>query len=103
MIIVTTDYISGKELNTIGLVKGSTIHSKHMGKDIASGFKTMVGGELKGYTEMMDEARDIAVTRMIAEAEKLGCDAIIGLRFSTSAVIQGAAECMAYGTGVSFK
>lgn len=103
MIIVTTDFIDEKELKIIGLVKGSTIQSKHVGKDIASGLKTMVGGELKGYTDMMNQARDIALNRMIDEANTLGCDAIISVRFSTSAIMQGAAECMAYGTGVSFK
>lgn len=103
MIIVTTDFIDEKELKVIGLVKGSTIQSKHIGKDFSAAFKTMVGGELTDYTEMINEARDIALNRMIENAQDLGCDAIISMRFSTSAVIQGAAECMAYGTGVSFK
>lgn len=103
MMIVTTDFIDGKELKVLGLVKGSTIQSKNIGKDFSATFKTMVGGELTGYTEMMNEARDIALNRMIDDARKLGCDAIVCLRFTTSAIMQGSAECMAYGTGVSFK
>lgn len=102
MIIVNTDYISGKEIETISLVKGSTIQSKHIGKDIAQSFKTIVGGELKAYTKMMDEARDVATKRMIAEAEALGADAIVNVRYASSAVMQGAAEVIAYGTAVKF-
>lgn len=102
MIIVNTDYISGKQTETIALVKGSTIQSKHIGKDIAQSFKTIVGGELKAYTKMMDEARDVATKRMIAEAEALGADAIINVRFASSAVMQGAAEVIVYGTAVKF-
>ena len=102
MILVNTDFISGKELETLSIVKGSTIQSKHLGKDISQSFKTLVGGELRAYTEMMNEARDIAVKRMIAEAEALGADAIINVRFASAAVMQGAAEVMAYGTAVKF-
>ena len=102
MILVNTDYISGKELEMLSLVKGSTIQSKHIGKDISQSFKTIVGGELKSYTKMMDEARDIATERMVAEAEALGADAIIGIRFASSAIVQGAAEVIAYGTAVKF-
>lgn len=100
MILVNTDYISGKELEMLSLVKGSTIQSKHVGKDILQSFKTIVGGELKAYTEMMDEARALATERMIEEAEKLGADAIVNIRFASSAVVQGAAEVIAYGTAV---
>lgn len=100
MILVNTDYISGKELEMLSLVKGSTIQSKHVGKDILQSFKTIVGGELKAYTEMMDEARALATERMIKEAEKLGADAIVNIRFASSAVMQGAAEVIAYGTAV---
>lgn len=103
MILVNTDFITGKELETISIVKGSTIHSKHIGKDILSGFKTIVGGELKAYTEMMEEARAIATKRMVQEAEKLGADGIINIRYATSAVMQGAAEVIVYGTAVRFK
>ena len=103
MFIVSTEYISGKELEMIGLVKGSTIQSKNIGKDITQSFKTLVGGELKAYTQMMEDARSIATQRMIDEANNLGADAIVGVRYSASAVMQGAAEVMAYGTAVKFK
>lgn len=102
MILVNTDYISGKNLGMLGLVKGSTIQCKHIGKDIGSGFKNLVGGEMKAYTEMMDASREIAIQRMIAEAEGMGADAIVNVRFATSAIIQGAAEVIAYGTAVRF-
>ncbi|MGI6777507.1 MAG: YbjQ family protein [Acetivibrionales bacterium] len=103
MILVNTDFITGKELETISIVKGSTIRAKHIGKDILSGLKHLVGGELKEYTEMINEARDIAAERMVKEAESLGADAIINVRYSTSSVMQGAAEVMVYGTAVKFK
>lgn len=103
MILVNTDYISGKELEMLGLVKGSTIQSKHIGKDIAQSFKTLVGGELKAYNEMMNEARALATKRMVDEAEELGADAIINIRYASAAVMSGAAEVMAYGTAVRFK
>lgn len=102
MILVNTDYITGKELEMLGLVKGSTIQSKNVGRDITQGFKTLVGGELKSYTEMMNEARALATKRMVAEAEALGADAIVNIRYASSAVVQGAAEVMAYGTAVKF-
>lgn len=102
MIIVNTDYITGKELQTLGLVKGATIQSKNIGRDISQSFKTLVGGELKAYTQMMSEARDLATQRMIAEAESVGADAIVNVRYATSAIMQGAAEVMAYGTAVKF-
>lgn len=102
MILVNTDYIGGKELEMLGLVKGSTIQSKHLGKDITQAFKTVVGGELTSYTEMMDEARDIATKRMVAEAETLHADAIVNIRYASSAIVQGAAEVIAYGTAVKF-
>lgn len=102
MILVNTDYISGKNFEMLGLVKGSTIQSKHFGKDISQGFKTLVGGELKAYTEMMNEARDLATRRMVEEAEKLGADAIVNIRYASSAIMQGAAEVIAYGTAVKF-
>ena len=102
MILVNTDYISGKELETLSLVKGSTIQSKNIGKDIAQSFKTLVGGELKAYNEMMNEARALATKRMVAEAEELGADAVINIRYASSAVMQGAAEVIVYGTAVKF-
>ena len=102
MILVNTDFITGKELETLTLVKGSTIQSKHIGKDIAQSFKTLVGGELKSYNEMMNEARALATKRMVAEAEELGADAVINIRYASSAVMQGAAEVIVYGTAVRF-
>jgi len=102
MILVNTDYISGKELETLSIVKGSTIQSKNIGKDITQSFKTLVGGELKAYNEMMNEARAIATKRMVAEAEELGADAVVNIRYASSAVMQGAAEVIVYGTAVKF-
>ena len=102
MILVNTDYITGKEFEMLGLVRGSTIQSKHLGKDIAQSFKTLVGGELKAYNEMMNEARALATKRMVAEAERLGADAVVNIRYASAAVMQGAAEVIAYGTAVKF-
>lgn len=103
MILVNTDFITGKELETLSIVKGSVVHSKHIGKDILSALKTLVGGEIVSYTEMMNEARAIATKRMVEEAEKLGADAIINVRYTTSNIMQGAAEVIVYGTAVKFK
>lgn len=103
MILVNTDYISGKELEMLGMVKGSTIQSKNLGKDITQSFKTLVGGELKAYTEMMNEARALATKRMVEEANALGADAVVNIRYASASVMQGAAEVMAYGTAVKFK
>ena len=103
MILVTTDFITGRELETLSMVKGSTVHSKNIGKDIMSSLKTIVGGEIVAYTEMMDEARAIATKRMVDEAMTMGADAVIGIRYTSSAVMQGASEIMAYGTAVKFK
>lgn len=102
MILVNTDYISGKELETLQIVKGSVIQSKHLGKDIMSGLKTLVGGELTGYSEMINEARAKATKRMVQEAETLGADAVINIRYASSAVMQGAAEVLVFGTAVKF-
>ena len=102
MILVNTDYISGKELEMLGLVKGSTIQSKHVGKDIMQSFKTLVGGELSAYNEMMNEARAIATKRMVEEAEAMSADAVVNVRYASSAIMQGAAEVIAYGTAVKF-
>ncbi len=103
MILVNTDYITGKELEMLGLVKGSTIQSKNIGRDITQGFKTLVGGELKAYNEMMNEARELATSRMVQEAEQLGADAIVNIRYASSAIMAGAAEVISYGTAVKFK
>lgn len=104
MILVNTSTIAGKEVcETLGLVKGSTIRAKHIGKDIVASFRQLVGGELKEYSKMLTEARQIATKQMVEEAESLGADAIINIRYSTSAVMQGAAEILVYGTAVKFK
>ena len=103
MLIVTTESIAGKELEMLGLVKGSTIQSKHLGSDISQSFKTLVGGELKSYTEMMNDALALATKRMVQEAEALGADAVVCVRYASAGVMQGAAEVMAYGTAVRFR
>ena len=103
MILTTTETINGKELEVLGLVKGSTIQTVNAIRDIGAGFKTLVGGELKRYNEMMDKARNLATERMIQEAESLGADAIVCVRFSSASVMQSAAEIMAYGTAVRFR
>ena len=100
MLLVNTEHIPGQEYRVLGLVRGSTIQTKHLGKDITQSFKTLVGGELRAYTEMMDQARDLATRRMCDEAAKLGADAVVNIRYATSAIMQGAAEVMAYGTAV---
>jgi uncharacterized protein YbjQ (UPF0145 family) len=100
MILVTTEYLAGADVEMIGLVKGSTIQTVNTFKDFGASLKTIVGGELKHYTQMMDDARRIATDRMIFEAQSFGADAIIGVRYATSAVMQSAAEVMAYGTAV---
>ena len=102
MILVNTDYVSGKELETLGLVQGSTIQSKNIGRDITQSFKTLVGGELKAYTDMMNEARALATKRMVREAESLGADGVVNIRYASSTVMQGAAEVIAYGTAVRY-
>lgn len=102
MILVNTDYITGKNLEMIGLVRGTMIQSVHFGKDIMNGLRTLVGGELTSYTEMMNEARAIATKRMVDDAMAMGADAVINIRYASSSVTQGAAEVMAYGTAVKF-
>lgn len=103
MLLTTTENISGKALETLSLVKGSTIQTVNIGRDIAAGLKTLVGGELKGYSEMMNTARAQATNRMIEEAESLGADAIVGVRYATSSIMASAAEVIVYGTAVKFK
>lgn len=102
MIIVNTDFITGKNIETISVVKGSTIQSRHLGKDIMQGFKGMVGGELEAYNQMMNDSRAIATKRMVDEATELGADAIVNVRYASSAIVQNAAEVIAYGTAVKF-
>ncbi len=101
MIISTSPQIEGKTIvKTIGLVKGSTIRARHLGRDIMAGLRGMVGGEITEYTKMMAEAREEAIRRMVEDAEKTGANAVVGMRFSTSMIMQNAAEVLAYGTGV---
>ncbi len=101
MIVVNTENVPGQTISEVkGLVQGNTIRAKHLGRDIAAGFKNIVGGELRGYTELLTEARRQAIERMIAQAQELGANAIVNVRFTTSAVTQGAAELYAYGTAV---
>ena len=102
MIIVNVDYVPDQKLELIGLVKGSTIQSKNIGRDITQSFKTLIGGELKAYTQMMDEARALATQRMVDEAQSMNADAVINVRYASSAIMDGAAEVMAYGTAVRF-
>lgn len=103
MKLVNIDYIPGQDLEALGIVKGTVVQSKNFGKDFMAGMKTLVGGEIVGYTEMLIEARQIATKRMVDEAEAMGADAVINVRFGSSSVMQGAAEVIAYGTAVKFK
>ena len=103
MILVTTEGINGREREMLGLVKGSTIQTVNAVRDIGAGLKTLVGGELTKYNEMMNNARALATKRMVEEAEAMGADAIVGVRYSSASVMQGAAEVMAYGTAVKLR
>ncbi|WP_028505833.1 heavy metal-binding domain-containing protein [Ruminococcus sp. FC2018] len=103
MLVTTTENIPGREYEILGLAKGSTIQSKHVGKDIGAGLRNLVGGEVKAYVEMMNEARDIATQRMIENASQMGADAVVSMRYGTSAIMTSAAEVIAYGTAVKFK
>ena len=103
MLLVNIQYIPGKEFEVLGMVKGTVVQSKNFGKDFMAGMKTLVGGEITGYTEMLIEARQIATKRMVDEAKALGADAVVGVTYGSSAVMQGAAEVIAYGTAVRFK
>ena len=100
MLLLNIDHVPGRDIEALGLVKGTVVQSKNLGKDFMAGMKTLVGGEIVGYTEMLNEARQIATKRMVDEAEKLGADAVINVRYGSSAVMQGAAEVIAYGTAV---
>jgi len=101
MFLVTTNSIEGKQIvETLGLVRGNTIRARNIGRDIMAGLRTIVGGEIKDYTVMLDQARDQAVERMVNQAESLGANAVIGVRFTTSQTMAGAAEILAYGTAV---
>ena len=103
MILVTTDNIAGKELEMLGMVKGSTVQTVNAVRDIGAGLKTLVGGELTKYNEMMNKARELATQRMVKEAESMGADAIVCIRYSSASIMQSAAEVMAYGTAVRFR
>ncbi len=100
MKLVSIETIPGKKIEALGIVKGTVVQTKNVGRDIMAGFKTLVGGEVIGYTEMLNEARQIATKRMVDEAEKLGADAVVAVRYGSSQVMQGAAEVIAYGTAV---
>ena len=100
MKLVSIDCYPGKEMEVLGLVKGTIVQTKNLGRDFMAGRKTLVGGEIVGYTEMLNEARQIATKRMVDEAEALGADAVVGVRYGSSQVMQGAAEVVAYGTAV---
>ncbi|MDO4170261.1 MAG: YbjQ family protein [Lachnospiraceae bacterium] len=100
MKLLNIDYIPGKEIEALGIVKGTIVQSKNVGRDFMAGMKTIVGGEVAGYTEMINEARQIATKRMVDEAESMGADAVINIRYGSSSVMQSAAEVVAYGTAV---
>ena len=102
MMLVSIDSIPGKDFEALGMVKGTIVQSKNFGRDFMAALKTLVGGEITGYTEMLNEARQIATKRMVEEATSSGADAIVGIRYSSAAIMQGAAEVMAYGTAVKF-
>ncbi len=103
MLLLNIDHVPGRDMEAMGLVKGTVVQSKNFGKDFMAGMKTLVGGEITSYTEMLVEARQIATKRMVDEAEAMGADAIVNIRFGSSAVMQGAAEVIAYGTAVKLK
>ena len=103
MLLLNIDYIPGKELEPLGIVKGTVVQSKNFGKDFMAGMKGLVGGGIVGYTEMLTEARQIATKRMVDEAEAMGADAVINVQYGSSAIMQGAAEVIAYGTAVKYK
>lgn len=103
MMLVSIDSIPGKDFEPLGMVKGTIVQSKNFGRDFMAALKTLVGGEIAGYTEMLNEARQIATKRMVDEATSLGADAVVGVRYGSSAVMQNAAEVVAYGTAVKFK
>ena len=103
MLLLNIDHVPGRDMDAIGLVKGTVVQSKNFGKDFMAGMKTLVGGEITSYTEMLVEARQIATKRMVDEATAMGADAVVNIRFGSSAVMQGAAEVIAYGTAVKLK
>ena len=102
MKLLSIEYIPGVEIEALDMVKGTVVQSKNFGKDFMAGMKTLVGGEIVGYTEMLNEARQIAVKRMVDEAKALGADAVIGVKYGSSQIMEGAAEVVAYGTAVKY-
>ena len=103
MLLLNIDYIPGREVEALSLVKGTVVQSKNFGKDFMAGMKTLVGGEIESYTDVLNEARQIATKRMVDEAQALGADAVLGIRFASASIMQGAAEITAYGTAVKYK
>ena len=103
MKLVSIETIPGREFEALDVVKGTVVYSKNFGRDFMAGMKNLVGGEITGYTEMLNEARQIATKRMVDAAEAMGADAVVGLRYASASVMQGAAEIIAYGTAVKFK
>ena len=103
MLLLNIDYVPGKEIEALGMVKGTVVQSKNIGRDFMAGMKTLVGGEIVGYTEMLIEARQIATKRMVDEAQALGADAVVNVRYGSAAVMLGAAEVIAYGTAVKLR
>lgn len=103
MLLLNIDHVPGREIEALSIVKGTIVQSKNFGKDFIASMKTLVGGEITGYTEMLIEARQIATKRMVDEAQALGADAVVNVRYGSSSVMQGAAEVIAYGTAVKFR
>lgn len=103
MLLLTINYVPGKEIEALGIAKGTTVQSKNFGKDFMSGMKGLVGGELTSYTEMLNEARQIATKHMVEDAEALGADAVINVRYGSASVMQGSAEVIVYGTAIKYK
>ena len=103
MLLLNIEYMPGKKIEALGIAKGSVVQSKNFGKDFMAGMKTLVGGEIESYTQMLTEARQIATKRMVDEAQAMGADAIVNVRYASSSVMQGAAEVTAYGTAVRYK
>ena len=102
MLLVNIDHIPGREFQVMGIVKGNVVMTKNFGKDFMAGMKTLVGGEIESYTDMLNQARQIAVKRMVDEAEAMSADAVVNVRYASASIMQGAAEVIAYGTAVKY-
>lgn len=103
MLLLNIDYIPGKEIEALGIVRGTVVQSKSFGKDFMAGMKTLVGGEIEGYTALLNEARQLATKRMVDQAEEMGADAVVNIRYASASIMQSAAEITAYGTAVKYK